>query len=175
MRRPIRVSGFAGTMAVAVAVIAAKAQLGDEPVKLSASTTPRRIPTTTPLTPTTAVLGRVVGAVNEQPFRERVTTATTVVGVAPVAQVRTIRGDSIATGYGPVEVAVTLDGTRIVDVQTLEYPDDDAESVEINDEALPILRQQVLDAQSSDIQGLSGATYTAIGYALSVQSALDRA
>lgn len=175
MRRPIRVSGFAGTMAVAVAVIAAKAQLGDEPVKISTNAAPRRTATTAPATQTTVPLGGVtVGAQPVgRPEAPGVATPTSV--LAPIATVRTIRGDSIATGYGPVEVAVTLDGTRIIDVQTLEYPDDDAESVEINDEALPILRQQVLDAQSSDIQGLSGATYTAIGYALSVQSALDRA
>ena len=40
--------------------------------------------------------------------------------------------------------------------------------------ALPKLRAQVLAAQSSHIDGVSGATYTQEGYVQSVQSALDR-
>ncbi|SBW28845.1 hypothetical protein FDG2_6076 [Candidatus Protofrankia californiensis] len=40
---------------------------------------------------------------------------------------------------------------------------------------MPILRQEVLNAQSAHIDTVSGASYTSYGYAWSVQSALDKA
>ena len=47
--------------------------------------------------------------------------------------------------------------------------------MEINDYALPILIQETLDAQSADIDMVSGATVTSDGYLQSLQSALDQA
>lgn len=84
-----------------------------------------------------------------------------------------IDGRQIATRYGPVQVRVTLDGDRITDVVTIAAPDEVARSRQITADAMPQLRQQVLDAQSAAIDGVAGATYTADGYRASVQSALD--
>jgi len=55
------------------------------------------------------------------------------------------------------------------------YPDNNGRDVEINSQALPILRQETLAKQSADIDAVSGATVTSDGYKESLQSALDAA
>jgi uncharacterized protein with FMN-binding domain len=75
---------------------------------------------------------------------------------------------------GPVQVAVTFQGDRIVDVIAIQAGEDHPESIRINEEALPILRQEALDAQSAQIDTVSGATYTSEGYRTSLQSAIDQ-
>ena len=76
--------------------------------------------------------------------------------------------------YGDVEVQLTVQGGRIVDVTALRLPQDRERSAEISRYAAPILRQEVLQAQGADIDAVSGATYTSNGYAESVQAALDQ-
>ena len=88
---------------------------------------------------------------------------------------RTVTGDSVYTEFGYVTVAVTLSGSRIVDVLAVELPSEHSRSVTINNRAGPILRQRALSAQSAQIDTVSGATYTSEGYRESLQSALDRA
>ena len=87
---------------------------------------------------------------------------------------RTLTGIRVETDFGPVQVALEMTGSRIDDVKALAVPDGDPESADISRTSIPELRRQVLRAQSADIHGVSGATYTAQGYALSVQSALDQ-
>uniref|UniRef100_UPI0021C24341 FMN-binding protein n=1 Tax=Frankia tisae TaxID=2950104 RepID=UPI0021C24341 len=106
--------------------------------------------------------------------------ATTASGAsgAPVTPVtpatRTVTGDAVDTRYGPVQVKIVLAGKKITDVVAVQIPDRERRDVEINDQAVPILRQEVLDAQSAYIDSVSGASFTSTGYAWSVQSALDR-
>ena len=88
---------------------------------------------------------------------------------------QTVTGESVYTEFGYVTVAITLSGTRIVDVVAVELPSEHARSVAINDRAGPILRQRALAAQTADIDTVSGATYTSEGYRESLQSALDLA
>ena len=47
--------------------------------------------------------------------------------------------------------------------------------MEINSYALPILVDETLTAQDADIDMVSGATVTSVGYVDSLQSALDQA
>ena len=49
----------------------------------------------------------------------------------------------------------------------------DSRSVAIDNQAIPELRQEVLTAQSANIDGVSGATFTSEAYAASLQAALD--
>ncbi len=86
----------------------------------------------------------------------------------------TVVGDAVDTRYGPVQVAVTFAGGQIASVQTLQSPDGHGESVQINRWATPILAQEVVAAQSAQIDTVSGATYTSQAYATSVQSAIDQ-
>ncbi len=88
---------------------------------------------------------------------------------------QTVRGAEEMTRYGAVQVQVTITGGRITDVAALEYPTRDPMDQQINADAIPELRNQVLSAQSANVQGVSGATFTTEGYVASVQSALDAA
>jgi uncharacterized protein with FMN-binding domain len=71
-------------------------------------------------------------------------------------------------------VTVTESNGRITDVQMASLQETDSRSVEIDDQAIPQLRQEVLTAQNANIDGVSGATFTSQAYATSVQSALDQ-
>ena len=88
---------------------------------------------------------------------------------------RTIDGPVVPNDYGDVQVRVTLNGTKIVDVQALQLPSHKRRSQQISDYAAPQLRTEVLQAQSANIDIVSGASYTSDGYAQSVQGALDKA
>jgi len=90
-------------------------------------------------------------------------------------------GDGTATGsvaqtrWGPVQVQITVSGGRITDVRAVRVPDGNRRDQEINDYAVPILRQEALAAQSAQIDTVSGATVTSDGYRESLQSAIDAA
>jgi uncharacterized protein with FMN-binding domain len=94
---------------------------------------------------------------------------------APAPRARTVTGASVQQPYGPVQVAVTMSGSRITDVRAVVIPLDSGRSQEINTQAAPLLRGEVLRAQSARIDVVSGATYTSDAYAQSLQSALDQA
>ena len=79
------------------------------------------------------------------------------------------------TRYGVVQVQVVITDGAITDVTALQYPQSEREDIKINSRAIPLLRAQVLAAQSAKIDGVSGATFTTDGYVTSLQSALDAA
>ncbi|MBF4571926.1 FMN-binding protein [Herbiconiux sp. VKM Ac-1786] len=89
----------------------------------------------------------------------------------------TFTGTSVQTRFGPVQVQVqiTVANGSITDVTALQLTDKDQRSVSISNRAAPVLRQEVLTAQSANVQGISGATYTSDAYLRSLQSALDQA
>jgi uncharacterized protein with FMN-binding domain len=77
--------------------------------------------------------------------------------------------------YGPVQVQVTVRGSRIVSSHAINYPQGGGRDQEINSVAIPQLDQETLQTQSARIDTVSGATYTSDGYRQSLQSALDAA
>ena len=87
----------------------------------------------------------------------------------------TTTGDVAQTQWGPVQVELTVNAGKVTDVQVVQYPNGNPRDQEINSYALPVLIQETLDAQSADIDMVSGATVTSAGYEQSLQSALDRA
>ncbi|HEV3095581.1 MAG TPA: FMN-binding protein [Candidatus Dormibacteraeota bacterium] len=87
----------------------------------------------------------------------------------------TYTGQDVLTQFGDVQVKVTIAGGRITDVQPLQMPFEKQRSAEITQFAGPQLHDEVLQAQSAQIDTLSGATYTSEAYAQSVQAALDQA
>ena len=87
----------------------------------------------------------------------------------------TYTGDVVQTRWGPVQVQVTTAGGQVTSVEVLRYPSENGKDVEINSYALPILVDETLAAQSADIDMVSGATVTSVGYVDSLQSALDQA
>jgi uncharacterized protein with FMN-binding domain len=76
--------------------------------------------------------------------------------------------------YGELSVTVTESNGHITDVEMASLSETDPRSVQIDNDAIPQLRQEVLNAQSARIDGVSGATFTSEAYASSVQSALDQ-
>jgi uncharacterized protein with FMN-binding domain len=87
----------------------------------------------------------------------------------------TTTGQTAQTRWGPVRVQITTDASgKITDVEVVQYPSGNGEDQRINAYALPQLVKETLDAQSADIDMVSGATVTSEGYLQSLQSALDQ-
>jgi uncharacterized protein with FMN-binding domain len=87
----------------------------------------------------------------------------------------TFTGPAVDVSYGLVQVQVTITGGRLTDVKAVQLPSDRSRSRSISSRAAPILRGEALAAQSANIDGVSGATYTSQGYAQSLQGALAAA
>lgn len=109
----------------------------------------------------------LIGGATVGPSRPSPTPATPAQGGAS----GTYTGDTIQTPYGDVQVAIVLKAGKVVDVQALQMPFDRRLSQQISQQAGPILRSQTLRAQSANINGVSGASYTSEGYFESLQSA----
>jgi uncharacterized protein with FMN-binding domain len=103
------------------------------------------------------------------------TSSGTSSGTASTASAQTVTGDSVQTRWGPVEVQVTVANGTITAVNVPVYPSGNGKDEEINAYALPRLIQETLDAQSANVDMVSGATVTSDGYLQSLQSALDKA
>ncbi|MGY4926841.1 FMN-binding protein [Streptomyces sp. 900105755] len=79
-----------------------------------------------------------------------------------------VKGTTVDTDKGPVQVQVTFDGDRISAVTMLQQPNHPQTTA-----AVPVLVAETLKAQSADIDTVSGATITSDGYKESLQAAID--
>jgi len=86
-----------------------------------------------------------------------------------------VTGPTVSTPYGDVQVQIAVSGGRLTDVVALQLPSDRRRSAELSQYAEPILRSEALQAQSANIDAVSGATFTSMGYAQSLQAAIDQA
>lgn len=77
--------------------------------------------------------------------------------------------------YGNVQVRVTISGGKITGMSFPQYPSDNNTSNRINNQALPMLRSQAIQAQSAQVDGVSGASYTTQAFESSLSSALQQA
>ena len=102
-------------------------------------------------------------------------TTETDAATAAAASDGTWAGSTVSTRFGDVQVQVTISGGAVTDVTALQLTDHDNRSVQISNRAAPILRDEVLQAQSSSVSLVSGATYTSAAYLQSLQAALDEA
>lgn len=101
------------------------------------------------------------------------TVASTTVPVSSSAS-RSAVGKPEYYGYGEMAIKVTVVGTRIVGLKVASLRTAESYSQQLAQQALPILKTEVLQAQGTRISSLSGATYTTEAYAYSIQSALDK-
>lgn len=101
------------------------------------------------------------------------TGGTTTGGTTSASQ--TFTGDAVDTQYGPVQVQITVADGKVTSAQTVQVPMEDRHDQEINSQAVPVYNGEVVDAQSAQIDVMSGATVTWGGYTQSLQSALDQA
>ncbi len=121
-------------------------------VTSAASQTPSSAPATQSATP---------APVKTTPAPAKATSSGTFVG--PVVNV----------SYGYVQVQITVSNGKITDATALQAPT--GRSDRFSSYAVPILRQQTLAAQSDQITGASGASYTSYGWYKSLQGALAKA
>ncbi len=77
--------------------------------------------------------------------------------------------------YGTIQVEAIVSGGKLTDVQFLQYPNDRGTSIRINTSAMPRLRQEAIQAQSANVNTVSGATDSSGAFRQSLSSALDQA
>jgi len=99
--------------------------------------------------------------------------------VAPTTTVpattRSATGPSVNYNFGVMSVTVTVSGTKLTNVTIASLDDGgNPRSQSIDQQSIPVLEQQALQAQSANIQGVSGASYTSSGFQQSLQSALSQ-
>ena len=85
----------------------------------------------------------------------------------------TFTGPSVFARYGDVQVKITVVNGRITDAVAVKAPS--GKNDRYTNMAVPILKAQTLKAQSANIQGASGASYTSYGWYTSLQGAIAQA
>jgi len=84
-------------------------------------------------------------------------------------------GPTINAYYGLVQVQATVQNGRLTNVVFLQYPNDRRTSIQINNYAMPYLQQEAIQAQSANVNLISGATLTSQAFYYSLRSALQTA
>ncbi|CAN2223851.1 hypothetical protein MCEMKE26_01295 [Candidatus Nanopelagicaceae bacterium] len=99
--------------------------------------------------------------------------ATQAPATSPTAINGTFTGPSVFVNYGNVQVKITVVNGRITDAVAVKAPS--GRNDRYTNMAVPILKAQTLKAQSANIQGASGASYTSYGWFTSLQGAIAQA
>ena len=152
--------------------------LAQPAVIIADSTTPATsLPASSPTTQTSIPAKPTVAPTPSPTPTPTPTPVVTPPVVKPKGQYRdgTYTGDSVDVYYGYVQISATVSGGKITDVKFLDHPQDRSRSVSINDYAMPILRSEALQAQSSNVDAVSGASATSDGFVQSLASALSQA
>ena len=98
-------------------------------------------------------------------------TAAATTGPSTTASINgTFTGPSVNVNYGNVQVKITVVNGRITDAVAVKAPT--GKNDRWTNMAVPVLKQQTLKAQSANIQGVSGASYTSYGWFTSLQGAI---
>jgi uncharacterized protein with FMN-binding domain len=84
-------------------------------------------------------------------------------------------GDPAEILWGMIQVKAVIQSGKIADVQFLQMPSDRARSVEITDLAKPLLKSEAIKAQSAQVDLVSSATMTSLGFREALASALEKA
>jgi uncharacterized protein with FMN-binding domain len=159
-----RVFGMQSTPVISTSNVTSKLSQNSPTIK----PTPTIIPTNTPVInqPTTT---------QKIPTSTPIPTATPVPAVASGYKDGTYTGDPADAFYGNIQVQATINGGKITNVTFLQYPNDRGQSIEINQQADPILAQEAIQAQNAQVDVVSGATDSSQAFVQSLQSALDKA
>lgn len=190
MRRPLVAASL--TVLLLVAVLRYELTLHGKPVIVAAR--PAATPPTAPAAgsgrsaraahhrrPTGSVATRGKARASSPARRSSTSTRTAPARTTPSASHTSARPTGTYTGtpsgtpYGVVQVQIKVTNGRITDVIALQMPSDSQRSRDLSAQAGPQLRQEALSAQSANIDGVSGATYTSNGYKQSLQAAIDQA
>ena len=150
----LAIGGGAMAASTPTAVAAATAVDSPTPVATKAIATKKATPSK-PATPAASVSAPAIQA------------------AAPQGVNGTFSGPSVNVNYGNVQVQITVKDGKIIDATALQAPS--GRNDRWTNMALPILKKQTLAAQSANIQGASGASYTSYGWYTSLQGALAKA
>ncbi len=103
------------------------------------------------------------------------TVPTTTPTTSAPSAIRTATGSAVNYHWGVLSVSVTVSGKKITKVGIASLNDGgNFRSQSIDQQSIPILEHQALQAQNANIQGVSGASYTSAGFQQSLQSALGK-
>ena len=87
---------------------------------------------------------------------------------------KTYKGPIVEMRWGPVQATIVVKGKKIADVKIATSPENRRSQI-IDEQAVPLLREETLQAQSAEIDEISGATMTSDAYLESLQTALVKA
>ncbi len=133
------------------------------------------LPTDTPIPPTPTHAGQIQVSATVPPTSTPQPIIPTVTSPSSQYKDGTYTGSVADAFYGNIQVRVTVLGGKITNVQFLQSPNDRSTSVEINQQADPLLAQEAIKTQSSTVDIISGATQTSQAFIQSMQSALSQA
>ena len=77
--------------------------------------------------------------------------------------------------YGSMQIQAIVTGGKLAGVRVLHYPNDRGTSIAINSQALPMLQNEVIAAQSANVDIISGATLSSDAFIRSLNGALSKA
>ena len=147
--------GSTGTSTTASASSSPATTKSSKPVATKKATTPA----------TASASATATTSASATPTATKTTTAA-----APAAKSGTFTGPSVYVNYGNVQVQITVVNGVITDAKAIKAPS--GKNDRYTNKAVPILKQQTLAAQSANIKGASGASYTSYGWFKSLQGAL---
>lgn len=149
---------------------------------ISTSTSNYKLSQSSPtITPTPTIIPTETSAVNQptrtiqSPTSTPIPTATPAPVLASGFKDGTYTGDPADAFYGNIQVQATISGGEITNIQFLQSPNDRGESIQINQQADPVLAQEAIQAQSANVDIVSGATDSSQAFVQSLQSALNKA
>ncbi len=87
----------------------------------------------------------------------------------------TYTGPQVDIRWGYVQVQATIKSGQIASVQVVQYPTERRTSARINSIAVPELQQEAIQAQSANVNIITGATLTSEGFQMSLQAVLSQA
>jgi len=137
--------------------------------------TPR--PTVTPLAQSTPAGAPPPAQPTAQPTTQPAPTMTPPPPAVAAGQYRDgeYTGPSVDANWGLVQVKAIIQHGRLTDVQFLQYPNDRRTSQRINSIVMPYLQTEAIQAQSANVDLITGATLTSEAFAESLQAALSSA
>jgi len=162
----------AGTTPAATGSTPAATKSAAPTASATKSATPAATKSTTK-TSTATKTGAVSTSQSQTPAAAASQTPSATAAPATKAVSGTFTGDVVNVRYGNVQVKITVENGRITDAQAVQAPS--GRNDRWTQMAVPILRQQTLQAQSAHINGASGASFTSYGWYTSLVSALAKA
>lgn len=87
----------------------------------------------------------------------------------------TYTGPQVNIRWGYVQVQATIQGGQVANIKVVQYPTERRTSARINSIAVPELQQEAIQAQSANVNIITGATLTSEGFQMSLQAALSQA